>query len=242
MVYANKTAVVHGDRSYSYSALSDRVLKLANIFINDYKVKPGDRVAILCQNIPANLEASFAVPAAAAVLVPLNTRLVAAELEYVIQHSGASIVIVQEELKDRLSPAVLSSVKVIDVANYQNKGDPPCPYEQLLENCDSPRLSWNDLPLTQDENALISINYTSGSTGRPKGVQCTYRGCYLTALANCIDAQLAPESVYLWTLPMFHCNGKILLIKCRYTLRRLTRGKNLIGWNYPWALVAVGSK
>lgn len=207
MVYANKTAVVHGDRSYTYSTLSDRVLKLANVLIHDFAVKPGDRVAILCQNIPANLEASFAVPAIAAVLVPLNTRLVAAELEYVIGHSGASVVIVQEELKNRLPPSVLSSVKVIDVANYQNKGDPPCPYEQLLDSC-APRLSWNDLPLTQDENAIISINYTSGSTGRPKGVQCTFRGCYLTALSNCINAQLTPESVYLWTLPMFHCNGK----------------------------------
>ena len=218
MVYADKTAVIHGDRSYDYKTLADRVLRLANLLIQSYGVKPGDRVAVLCQNVPAFLDANFGIPAAGAILVPLNTRLTQPEIEYIITHSGASVLIVQEELLDRVSPKVLSTVKAaIKVANYQNKGDAPCPYEQKLYNTKI-ELLWNDLPLTTDENAVLSINYTSGSTGRPKGVMSSHRGCYMLAVSMSIHTQLTTQSVYLWTLPMFHCNG----------------------WNFSWAVVATG--
>ncbi|KAI9499621.1 hypothetical protein BDB00DRAFT_794835 [Zychaea mexicana] len=218
MVYRNKTAVIHGDRSFDYETLADRALRLANLLIHGFDVHPGDRVAILCQNIPAFLEAKYAVPAAGAVMVPLNTRLAGPEIEYVVKHSGASVLLVQDDLLPRVSAGVKEAVKMIHVADYQNHGDPPCQYEQLLQNTKTV-LGWNDLPLTTDENALISINYTSGSTGKPKGVMASFRGCYMMAVGMCVQAHLTPETVYLWTLPMFHCNG----------------------WNFPWALVAVGA-
>ncbi|KAI8137853.1 hypothetical protein BJV82DRAFT_633487 [Fennellomyces sp. T-0311] len=218
MVYRNKTAVIHGDRSYDYETLADRVLRLANLLIHDFGVKKGDRVAILCQNVPAFLEAKYAIPATGAIMVPLNTRLAQPEIDYVVNHSGASVLLVQDDLWSRVSPSVQESVKIIHVADYQNKGDPPCQYEQLLKGSKTV-LGWNDLPLTTDEHAVISINYTSGSTGRPKGVMVSYRGCYMMAVGMCIQAHLTPETVYLWTLPMFHCNG----------------------WNFPWALVSVGA-
>ncbi|KAI9275486.1 hypothetical protein BDA99DRAFT_588375, partial [Phascolomyces articulosus] len=220
MVYANKTAVIHGDRFLDYKTVADRVLRLANLLIHTYNIKPSDRVAVLCQNVPAFLDANFGIPSAGGILVPLNTRLTQPEIEYIISHSGATVLIVQEELLPRVSDKVIQTLlkhAPIVVANYQNKGDAPCPYEQKLYASD-PRTLWNDLPLPEKEDAVISINYTSGSTGRPKGVMTSHRGCYMEGLSMCIHARLTPESVYLWTLPMFHCNG----------------------WNFPWAVIAAG--
>ncbi|ORZ03663.1 hypothetical protein BCR43DRAFT_451192 [Syncephalastrum racemosum] len=215
MVFARSPAVEHGDHfRIDYATLAERVRRFANVLLDKYEVKKGDRVAVLCQNIPAFVEANFAVPSAGAVLVPLNTRLTAPEIGYVLQHSGASILLVQDDLR-KLVPDT-TTVRTIAVSDQY---DPACEYEQLLAKAAAPRV-WDQLPLTTDENALISINYTSGSTGRPKGVMSTYRGCYMTALGDCIHARLTPESVYLWTLPMFHCNG----------------------WNYTWAIVAAGGK
>lgn len=239
MVYADRTAVIHGeDRSFTYQQFADRVLKLANLLIHEYGLKSGDRVAILCQNIPATLEAFYAVPAAAGILVPLNYRLTAAELEYVIGHSGATIVLVQDELQSLISDKVRSSTRLIEVASYYR---PNCQYERLLAATE-PKLGWNDLPLTKDENAVMSINYTSGSTGRPKGVMSTFRGCYLTAVSNCIHVQLTPETVYLWTLPMFHCNGKKKENGIKGDKEKACSLTELchIGWNFPWAVVAAG--
>ena len=216
MVYRTKLAMIDGDRQFTYQELADRVHRFANVLIDQYGVQPGDRVAILCQNIPAFLESKYAVPAAGGIMVPLNTRLAAAEIEYVITHSGASVLIVQEELLSRVSPKMRQQVKMITV----QQDTALCAYEQLIKSCTKPRLSWNALPLTQDENALLSINYTSGSTGRPKGVMVSYRSCYMMAIGMCMQARVTPETVYLWTLPMFHCNG----------------------WNFPWALVAMGGK
>ncbi|KAI9317528.1 hypothetical protein BX666DRAFT_2026806 [Dichotomocladium elegans] len=218
-VYANKTAVVHGDRSYTYSIFADRVHRLANVLIVNFGVKPGDRVAILLQNVPAFLDCKFGVPSAGGVLVPLNTRLTAPEIDYILEHSGATVLIAQQELLARVSPEALGRLKRIEVAGSQNKSDPPCPYEELLART-KPQIAWNDLPLVEDENSIISLNYTSGSTGRPKGVMVSYRGCYMNGISMCITTRLTPETVYLWTLPMFHCNG----------------------WSFPWALVAAGAK
>ncbi|KAI9317527.1 hypothetical protein BX666DRAFT_1938128 [Dichotomocladium elegans] len=218
MVYPHKTAVIHANRRITFQTFAERVLRLANALIDQYGVKPGDRVAVLCQNVPAFLEANFAIPAAGAIIVPLNTRLMPPELEYVVTHSGASVLIVQHELRSRVSPAVNERVKRIEVADYHKEAGPFCQYETILAE-HPPKRSWNELPLTTDENAVISINYTSGSTGRPKGVMVSYRGCYMMAMAMCINTRLTSETVYLWTLPMFHCNG----------------------WNFPWALVAVGA-
>lgn len=202
MVFARRPAVQHGNHfRIDYATLAERVRKFANVLLDTYKVEKGDRVAILCQNIPAFVEANFAIPSAGCVLVPLNTRLTAPEISYVLEHSGASVLLVQDDLR-RLVPDS-TAVRIIAVSDHY---DPSCEYEQLLAKAAAPRV-WDQLPLTTDENALISINYTSGSTGRPKGVMSTFRGCYMTALGDCIHARLTPESIYLWTLPMFHCNG-----------------------------------
>lgn len=167
MVYAHKTAVIHRQQSYTYLQLSERVKALANTLIDDFHVKNGDRVAILCQNIPAFLDAQYAIPAIGAISVPLNTRLAAKELEYIIEHSGASVIIVQHELMDRLTDEAKASLKsVIEVADCDDITQDP--YEKLLANSKH-RLSWSDMPTVEDENATISINYTSGSTGKPKG-------------------------------------------------------------------------
>ncbi|CEG76887.1 hypothetical protein RMATCC62417_11719 [Rhizopus microsporus] len=214
MVFANRTAVIHHHRTYTYRELSTRVQSLATVLINTYQVKQGDRVAVICSNIPPNLEATYAIPAVGAIIVPVNTRLAAQEIEYIIQHSGAKVIILQRDFKDKITQSVANSVRIIDVVD-SNETDP---YEQLLMNCKS-LVAWDKMPLLYDENATISINYTSGSTGRPKGVMVTYRGAYLAALGMIIQCALSVNTVYLWTLPMFHCNG----------------------WNFPWALVAAGA-
>ncbi|KAI9491258.1 hypothetical protein BDB00DRAFT_767249, partial [Zychaea mexicana] len=225
MVYRNKTAVIHGDQAYDYETLADRVLQLANVLIQDFHVRPGDRVAVLCQNTPAYLEATFAVPAAGCILVPLNTRLAPPENEYLIKHCGATVLIIQEQHLSRITPGVKETIKMIRVADQQNPGQPSCQYELLLqekkkkeEASGTMLMKWNELPLTTDENALITINYTSGSAGKPKGVMQSYRSCYLMAMNMCVHARLTLDTKYLWTAPMFHCNG----------------------WNFTWAVVAVG--
>ncbi|KAF7724455.1 hypothetical protein EC973_000964 [Apophysomyces ossiformis] len=213
LVYAHKTAVIHRQKSYTYQEFAERCRRLANVLLLDYGIRRGDRVAILCQNIPSVVEAHYAVPAAGAVMVPLNTRLAAAEIEYILTHSGASVVLVQDELLHLLTPAAKASLKLIHISDAEQDD----PYDRLLEGCKA-TIPWTDLALDANENDTISINYTSGSTGRPKGVVTSYRGSYLTALGVSIHHGLSVDSVFLWTSPLFHCNG----------------------WCFPWAVVAVG--
>jgi fatty-acyl-CoA synthase len=205
MIYTHKTAIVHRQKSYTYLELSERVKSLANVLIDTYQVKGGDRVGILCQNINAFTESQYAIPAIGAISVPMNTRLAAKEIEYVIEHSGASLLIVQQELMDKITAKASSLVKIIQVADTDDTTLDP--YETLLASSKN-RLSWTDLPGAADENDVMSINYTSGSTGKPKGVMVTYRGAYMMALGMAIQDRLSVETVFLWTLPMFHCNGK----------------------------------
>ncbi|KAI9275466.1 hypothetical protein BDA99DRAFT_495544 [Phascolomyces articulosus] len=223
MVYSKKTAIIHKKREYDYETFADRVLHLANALIHSFHVRPGDRVAILCQNIPAYIEAMYAVPSVGGILVPFNARLIQPEIEYMIKHSGATLLIVQDVFLTNVSLKVKEMVKMIHVNDYCDNNDHPhldycCQYEQLVQKTDI-LSQWNDLPLTVDENAILSINYTSGSTGgKPKGVMVSYRGCYLMTLSMCLHAHLASDTKYLWTAPLFHCNG----------------------WSFPWAVVAMG--
>lgn len=174
MVYTNKPAMVHQGVTFTYRQFTERVLRLANVLLDDYSVQTGDRVGILCQNIPSFVEATFAIPATGAIMVPFNTRLAAAEIEYVLGHSGCSTVIVQQFFLDSRQVSVehlakvFPSLRLIIVADLLQTPHLD-PYEVLLAKHTSSRL-WKDLPLVNDENAVISINYTSGSTGRPKGV------------------------------------------------------------------------
>jgi fatty-acyl-CoA synthase len=196
-LFPEKTAIVHGERRYTYYQFEERVNRMTSHLLAD-GLKKHDRVAFLCPNIPAMLEAHFAIPAAGGILVPINTRLNAQEIAYILEHSGASFLFVDAELAHLVKE--VSGIKIVQV---DDTGQPDDPYEQYLA-AGSPLPSPNFL---EDEEETISINYTSGTTGRPKGVMVTHRGGYLNAMAEIIEANMAFESVYLWTLPMFHCNG-----------------------------------
>lgn len=205
-VFPDKLAMVHGERRYTYREFEERVNRLASRISSEGFSKE-DRVAFLCPNVPAMLEAHFAVPAAGNVLVAINTRLSVEEVSYIVEHSGAKLVFVDAELEALLQNVDVETIRIDDTGE---KGDP---YEDYLaEGSPEPVQS-----VLEDEEETISINYTSGTTGRPKGVMYTHRGGYLGALGNVVEMKMDTETRYLWTLPMFHCNG----------------------WTFPWAVTAV---
>ncbi len=209
-VHPQRVAIVHGERRVTYLEMAAEATRLAHA-LQASGIEPGDRVAYLCPNIPEQLIAHFAVPLAGAVLVALNTRLAPAELRQILDHSGAKLLVVDSELTTNVAPvaADLATVREIVTLHDAAVEHPVGPalggttYEQLLgRGSDAPR-SWE----VDDELATISINYTSGTTGQPKGVMYTHRGAYLNALGEVIHSEHSAASVYLWTLPMFHCNG-----------------------------------
>ena len=211
-LYPDQAAVVDGGRRYSYQQLAERSWRLANA-LRSAGLRRGDRVATLLFNSAPMLEAHFGVPAAGGILVAVNHRLASAEVGYILRHSGARYLLLDTGLEALAAPLDLAGVTVIRCAGTGAPGDP---YQELLAGASPARpASW-----LEDEEETISINYTSGTTGRPKGVQYTYRGAYLNALSEVIHAGLGPGSVYLWTLPMFHCNG----------------------WCFPWAVTAVAAR
>jgi fatty-acyl-CoA synthase len=209
-VYPEKIAVVDGERRYSYRQLAERSWRLANA-LRSAGLRKGDRVATLLFNSSPMLEAHFGVPAAGGILVAINNRLASPEVGYILEHSGARFLPLDAELAALVPPSAVSDVTVIRC----HRGDPENQYEQFLAAASGEMPdSW-----LEDEEETISINYTSGTTGQPKGVQYTYRGAYLNALSEVIVAAMSHDSVYLWTLPMFHCNG----------------------WCFPWAVTAVAA-
>jgi fatty-acyl-CoA synthase len=215
-LYPDKVAVVHGQRRYGYRELAERSWRLASA-LRSAGLAKGDRVATLLFNSPAMLEAHFGVPAAGGILVAVNNRLSSAEVGYILRHSGARYLLLDTGLATGLAavtgPLDLAGVTVI---RCDDTGGPSDPYEQFLAGASPARpASW-----LEHEEETISINYTSGTTGRPKGVQYTYRGAYLNALSEVIVAGMGTDSAYLWTLPMFHCNG----------------------WCFPWAVTAVAAR
>lgn len=210
-VMPDKTAIIHGERRYSYREFEARVNRLAS-GLRRAGLQKHERVAFLCPNIPPMLEAHFGVPAAGGILVAINTRLSSGEIDYILQHSGARFLFVEAELQAMVEPLDLSGLQVIRIADTGGLDDP---YEQFLASGSvEPVESW-----LENEEEPISINYTSGTTGRPKGVVYTHRGAYLNALGEIIETHMSFDSVYLWTLPMFHCNG----------------------WCFTWAVTAVAA-
>ena len=209
-VYPDKVAVVHGERRYTYREMGERVRRLA-AGLRDAGLEKGDRVAFIAPNIPALLEAHYAVPAAGGVLVAINYRLSSDDVEFILEHAGARFVFVDHEFAELVNGASVERTVRID-----DTGESDDPYEEFLAG--SPP---DPLPsVLEDEDEPISINYTSGTTGRPKGAVYHHRGAYLNALGEVIETRLTAESVYLWTLPMFHCNG----------------------WCFTWAVTAVGGR
>jgi fatty-acyl-CoA synthase len=211
-VVPDNTAVVHGNRgtAYSYRQLAERVHRLASALCRQ-GLRPGDRVAFLCPNIPAVVEAHFAVPAAAGVLVAINTRLSAAEISAILRHARPRILFVDHELHPVVAALDLAGITIVRI---DDTGLPDDPYEAFLAT-GSP-----EAPETwpADEDETIAITYTSGTTGQPKGVMSSHRGSYLNALGNVIETGLTADSVFVWIQAIFHCNG----------------------WCFPWAVAAVG--
>jgi fatty-acyl-CoA synthase len=203
-VFPDALAVVDGERRLTWAEVRERVRRLA-VALQEAGIEKDDRVAFLALNTAELLEAHFGVPAAGGVLVAINTRLVAEEVEYILGHSSARILVVDPSLSHLVEAPSLEQVIVIGEA-----------YESFLAGAADGEPE--DRLVTEDDT--ISINYTSGTTGRPKGVMYTHRGAYLNALAETHHARLDSRSIYLWTLPMFHCNG----------------------WCFTWAVTAVGAR
>ena len=218
-VYPGKTAVVHGAASYTYREFDERVRRLASM-LAARGVGRGDTVAVMAPNVPALLEAHYAVPGLGAVLNALNYRLDAATIAFCLQHGEAKVLITDRELSPVVSEALKLAGRPIFVVDID---DPLAASGDLLGTIDYE--SWIaqgdagfTLPGPEDEWDSAALLYTSGTTGDPKGVVYHHRGAYLNALGNAIAFALTPRSVYLWTLPMFHCSG----------------------WTYTWAVTAVG--
>jgi fatty-acyl-CoA synthase len=225
-VFPEKVGVVDGERRLTYGEFAARVFRLASALARR-GISPGDRVAVLCRNSLEVLEAHFGVPQAGGILVPINVRLSPEEIGYILEHSGSRAVLLDRDLAHLLHP-VYASLKerpllvMADIASRH--GEQPSPLPAGLAGPDYEELVAEGSPdpfphPIEDEEAVISINYTSGTTGRPKGVMVTHRGCYLNALGEIIETGLRPTSSYLWTLPMFHCNG----------------------WNFTFAVTAIGA-
>lgn len=202
-VFPHREAIRHGDRVYDYSEFAAEAQHAARAI--GRRIQPGDRVAILSPNVPEMLIAHFSVPLAGAVLVTINTRLSVDEIAYILDHSGAALVIAEAEFAESAVTAARkldAPVPVIAISDYSVEGTEP--YADLLaEGALLPALPW----AVDDENSVIAINYTSGTTGRPKGVMYSHRGAYLNSLGFLQHARFDSNTRYLWTLPMFHCNG-----------------------------------
>jgi fatty-acyl-CoA synthase len=192
-VFARRLAVVDGDLRLTYAELAGRCARLVSA-LAAAGVEPGDRVAALCANSHVMLELHHAVPARGAVLVSVNIRLSDDEMRYVLEHSGARLLVATRELADR-GRALADQLDIQMVAEEE--------YDAWLARADPEPSDRVEV----DEHDLLALNYTSGTTGHPKGVMYHHRGAYLQAVAMAYHARLGPGSRYLWTLPMFHCNG-----------------------------------
>ncbi|GGW34660.1 acyl-CoA synthetase [Vreelandella hamiltonii] len=217
-VYPDYPAVVHGQTRRTWAETWARCRQLASA-LEKRGLQPGQTVAAMLPNVPAMFEAHFGVPLAGCVLNTLNIRLDADAIRYMLAHGEARAILVDPEFAEVIQAAVAtleSKPLIIDVADPEFLGETQgigeLEYEALLAEGD-PEYAYQ---LPSDEWQAISLNYTSGTTGKPKGVVYHHRGAYLNAVSNILEWAMPHHPVYLWTLPMFHCNG----------------------WCFPWTIAA----
>ncbi|WP_024796657.1 AMP-binding protein [Tomitella biformata] len=211
------TAIVDGPRRFTYAEMADRVRCLATA-LRARGLAAGESVAVLAPNSAEALIAHYAVPMAGGVLVMLNTRLAPPEVQYILEHSEARYLFGDAELlRPVLGVAVPAAVRAVIAHPAEDGADSALAgaedYSSWLASEPDEALSWE----VEDETSTIAINYTSGTTGQPKGVMYTHRGAYLNSMGEVVTQGFTPLVRYLWTLPMFHCNG----------------------WCTTWALTAV---
>ncbi|MGF9761460.1 acyl-CoA synthetase [Microvirga sp. 0TCS3.31] len=218
-VHPDRIAIIHGPLKRTYRDLYSRARRLASA-LAQRGIGRGDTVSVMLPNTPAMLECHYGVPMAGAVLNTLNTRLDAKIIAFCLEHSEAKVLITDREFSATVKAALALSANkplVIDYDDPEFTGTGErlgtMEYEELLSQGD-PDFDWSP---PQDEWDAIALNYTSGTTGDPKGVVYHHRGAYLLAMGNIITSGMAQHPVYLWTLPMFHCNG----------------------WCFPWSLSIV---
>ena len=210
-IYPHQNAIIHGSRQITWRETYLRCCQFAHQLQN-LGISKNDTVSVLLPNVPAMLEAHFAVPMSGAVLNTLNTRLDAKTLAFMLDHAESKVLLVDPEfaaLAQEALQMVNHEIYVIDVsdAEYEHAANAlsigQIEYETWLAAGD-PNFEWH---LPQDDWDAISLNYTSGTTGNPKGVVYHHRGAYINAASNIIACGMTPRATYLWTLPLFHCNG-----------------------------------
>ena len=218
-IYPERTAVIHGKRRYTWKQVEERAQRLASA-LRQLGVKKNDTVAVVLNNTPEMYECHFGVPGCGAVLNTINIRLDPETVAFILNHGEAKVLITDREyskmVKEAIRIAHRPDLIVIDVDDPEYTGPGErlgrIEYEEFLAQGNPDFV----LEYPQDEWEAISLNYTSGTTGNPKGVVYHHRGAYLNAFSNIVSWGMPPHSVYLWTLPMFHCNG----------------------WCFPWTMAA----
>ena len=215
-VYPENIAVIDGEKKTSWLEIFQRCKKLASA-LNKLGVGKNQTVAILAPNSAACFEAHYGIPMAGAVLNAINTRLDAATVQYILEHGQADIFMVDTEYAPLAKEVIKNLSRKLQIIEIEVPGIAcslnTMTYQELIETGDD---SFEGI-WPEDEWDAISLNYTSGTTGNPKGVVYHHRGAYLNALSNAVGWEMPHFPVYLWTLPMFHCNG----------------------WCFPWTLAAV---